>query len=347
MTRIGIVGATGYTGLELIRTLLRHPEVEIKVLTSETYKGLLISQVFPCLRGMVEARCESFTPEGLSSEVDLAFLCLPHGSSMDAAAQLLKRGLKLIDLSGDFRFKEKEIYERWYGIIHRSPELLGKAVYGLPELFASKIALASFLANPGCYVTGVVLGLAPLLKEGLIEPSPIYADCKSGVTGGGRRLNQRFHYPECNESLMAYSIAAHRHQPEMEECLEHFCGLRPSILFSPHLIPMNRGVLSTIYTRVKNEGKALSKAHQLFSYFYRGKPFVRLLPLGELPNTHNVRGSNFCDIGLAWEERTRTLVVVTALDNLVKGASGQAVQNMNLMLGFPETIGLLVPGDFI
>ena len=348
--RVAVVGATGYTGLELMKILVAHPKVEVTMITSETYKGQAFSQVFPAFRGIYQGILQGLMPETLASKADLVFLCLPHGSSMKVLPALLDTGLKVIDLSGDFRFKDPKVYETWYHMGHEAPQLLKDAVFGLPELFPATIAQARLLANPGCYVTGVVLALAPLLKARWIYPTPIFADCKSGVTGGGRKPSQRFHFPECNESLTPYSIGQHRHQPEMEEALGAFAGTKPQILFSPHLVPMNRGIISTVYTRVREEKAqvlSLEDVHELYISFYAPCPFVRILPLREMPNTHDVRGSNFCDIGLVWSKRTGTLVIASALDNLVKGASGQAVQNMNLMGGFPETIGLLRPGEVI
>ena len=348
--KVAVVGATGYTGLELMRILSGHPQVEVTLITSETFQGKTFSQVFPAFRGIVDTELRPLDPREVADKAHLAFLCLPHGSSMAAVPDLLEKGLKVIDLSGDFRFKDPRVYEEWYGLKHTAPHLLEEAVFGLPELFTPAIARARLLANPGCYVTSVILALAPLLARDLIIPSPIYADCKSGVTGGGRKLNQKFHFPECNESFSAYSVARHRHQPEMEEALATFSGIKPNILFSPHLVPMNRGILSTVYTRIKEDrrqGFDLEKAHAVFRDFYTPHPFVRVLSPSEMPNTHHVRGSNFCDIGLVWEERTGTLVIVSALDNLVKGASGQAVQNMNIMAGLPQTAGLLAPGEVV
>ena len=348
--KVAVIGATGYTGLELLRILSRHPKVEVTLITSETYQGKTFSQVFPAFRGIADLELKPLIPQEVAKEAELVFLCLPHGSSMAVAPELLDRGLKVIDLSGDFRFKDSRVYEEWYGLKHTAPHLLEGAVFGLPELFKEKVTQAQLLANPGCYVTSVVLALAPLLAQNWIETAPIYADCKSGVTGGGRKLHQKFHFPECNESFTAYSLARHRHQPEMEEALASFSGVQPQILFSPHLVPMNRGILSTLYTRIKEDrvaGFDLEKAHFIFRDFYQSCPFVRVLPPDEMPNTHHVRGSNFCDLGLVWEKRTSTLVVVSAIDNLVKGASGQAIQNMNIMVGFPETMGLLVPGEVV
>ena len=348
--KVAVIGATGYTGLELLRIITRHPQVEITCVTSETYQGQTFSQVFPAFRGIADLPLEAMDPERIAKNAQLAFLCLPHGSSMKVAPTLLEAGLRVIDLSGDFRFKDPRVYKDWYGLEHSAPHLLEEAVFGLPELFAPAIAQARLLANPGCYVTSVILALAPLLKAKWIEPSPIYADCKSGVTGGGRKLKQRFHFPECNESFTAYSVARHRHQPEMEEALENFSGVKPHILFSPHLVPMNRGILSTVYTQIREDilpSFTPEMVHELFLTFYQPYPFVRVLPIGEMPNTHNVRGSNFCDIGLVWDKRTGTLVVISALDNLVKGASGQAVQNMNIMAGFPQTLSLMVPGEVV
>ncbi len=345
--KVAVVGATGYTGMELMRILTLHPEVEVAMATSESYKGRAFSEVFPAFRGVYDEALVAMDPQMIAKRAELAFLCLPHGSSMEAAPALLSAGVRVIDLSGDFRFKDPAVYERWYHIKHRAPDLLKEAVFGLPELFSSLIAQARLLANPGCYVTGVVLALAPLLKAQWLRLSPVLADCKSGVTGGGRRLAQRFHFPECNESFSPYSIGQHRHQPEMEEALEAFSGVRPHILFSPHLAPMNRGILSTVYAQVEQRALSIEEIHELYDSFYAASPFVRVLPPGEMPNTHSVKGSNFCDIGLVWDERTGVIVITSAIDNLMKGASGQAVQNMNLMCGYPETMGLLTPPQMV
>ncbi len=338
MFKVAVVGATGYTGLELVRILSSHPVVEVSVVTSESYAGKAYSEVFPGMRGICDLELEPFDPASVAERAQLAFVCLPHGSSMDCSARLVEAGLRVVDLSGDFRFKDLSLYERWYRVVHRARELAESAVYGMPELFRDEIAGARLVANPGCYATSVILALYPLVKEGIVRGT-VVADCKSGVTGGGRKLNQRFHFPECNESFMAYSVSGHRHNPEMEEVLKRATGMDVGILFVPHLVPMNRGILSTLYVEPA-QSVGPEDVERAFKEAYGNEPFVRVYPRGLLPTTKDVRGTNYCDIGFVWREDAGRLVVVSAIDNLTKGASGQAVQNMNIMLGMDETAGL-------
>ena len=346
MEKIAIVGVTGYTGIELARILLEHPAVELAIFTSDTYKDKPLSQVVPAFAGVEERPCAPMDPELIASEASVAFLCLPHGTSMEMAPKLLDRGMRVIDLSGDYRFRDAADYALWYGMGHKNPHLLAEAVYGLPELFADQVKNARLLANPGCYPTSVILALAPLIAQGPPVAGPVVVDSKSGVSGAGRKPSQRLHYPECNESFSPYGTGTHRHQPEMEEGIERFCGRRPSLLFSPHLVPMNRGILSSIYVNLEKPASQ-ETLHELYSEFYRDKPFVSVLSKGEFPSTRNVRGSNRCHIGLKVLNQGRTVVLFSAIDNLVKGASGQAVQNMNIMLGLPETTGLTSSGLFV
>ncbi len=338
MFKVAVVGATGYTGLELVRILSSHPVVEVSVVTSESYAGKAYSEVFPGMRGICDLELEPFDPASVAERAQFAFVCLPHGSSMDCSARLVEAGLRVVDLSGDFRFKDLSLYERWYRVVHRARELAESAVYGMPELFRDEIAGARLVANPGCYATSVILALYPLVKEGIVRGT-VVADCKSGVTGGGRKLNQRFHFPECNESFMAYSVSGHRHNPEMEEVLKRATGMDVGILFVPHLVPMNRGILSTLYVEPA-QSVGPEDVERAFKEAYGNEPFVRVYPRGLLPTTKDVRGTNYCDIGFVWREDAGRLVVVSAIDNLTKGASGQAVQNMNIMLGMDETAGL-------
>ncbi|HEX9022269.1 MAG TPA: N-acetyl-gamma-glutamyl-phosphate reductase [Geobacteraceae bacterium] len=339
MLKVAIVGASGYTGVELVRILHCHPEVAVTCVTSERSAGKRISDIYPGLRGRCDLVLENLEPVRVASKADFIFTALPHKSAMEVAPTFLKLGKSLVDLSADYRLRDPLEYEKWYEP-HLNPELLRKAVYGLPEIKRAKIADADLVANPGCYPTSVILGLAPLLKKKLIDPATIIADSKSGVSGAGRGAKLDTLYCEVNEGFKAYGVGGgHRHIPEIEQELGLLAGKKLTITLTPHLTPMDRGILSTIYAM---PAKALNTAAlvQLYNDFYKGEPFVRVLPEGNFPSTAFVRGSNFCDIGLTVDNRTGRVIVVSAIDNLVKGASGQAVQNMNLMCGFPETMGL-------
>ncbi len=346
MNRVAIIGVTGYTGIELARILLNHPGVKLSVFTSDTYKGKALSQVVPAFAGVEDRPCSPMDPDMVASEATLAFLCLPHGTSMQVAPELMDKGLRVVDLSGDYRFRNPGEYSQWYGIEHTNPHLLAEAVYGLPELFSTQVREARLVANPGCYPTSVILALAPLFSHGIEVEWPVVVDSKSGVSGAGRKPSQRLHYPECNESFSPYGTGTHRHQPEMEEAIERLCGVRPSLLFSPHLVPMNRGILSSIYLRLKRPVHD-NDVRDIYREFYEDKPFVSVLGRGSYPATRNVRGSNRCQIGISVFREGTMLVLFSVIDNLVKGASGQAVQNMNLMLGLPETMGLETSGLFV
>ena len=334
--RAAIIGATGYTGLELIRILSRHPEVEITALTSERYVGQRYDHVYPAVGAIASRVLESLNTDDIAPRADVIFTAVPHKEAMQVVPAFIKKKKKVIDLSADFRLSNKAIYEKWYEK-HAAPELLEKAVYGLPEINRKKIKKAQLVANPGCYPTSIILPLTPLLKEDLIDTGAIIADSKSGVSGAGRSLKTGSLFCEASESFKAYSILKHRHQPEIEEQLSGLCGKQVGLTFAPHLVPMNRGMLSTIYVTLKSplSSKAL---HDCLKRYYKNEPFVRILPEGTLPQTGWVRGSNFCDIGFALSGRR--LVLVSVIDNLVKGASGQAVQNMNIMMGFKETLAI-------
>lgn len=339
MLKVGVIGATGYTGLELVRLLLQHPEVQLTALTSERQAGVPYGRAFPQFQDRVSLTLEKFDPAALAGKIDFAFLCLPHHEAMDGARALLDQGIPVVDLSADFRLRDVDTYQQWYGP-HSQSGLLKEAVYGLPELYRKEIKQARLVANPGCYPTSCILGLAPLIKKGLIDTKSIHCDSKSGVSGAGRSLNQDLLFCETNESLKAYKIGKHRHTPEIEQELSQMAGEVVKITFIPHLIPMDRGILSTLYA--KNTAGLDSKGlHEVYAAHYGEEPFVRLKELDAFPSTHDVYRSNYCDIGVHADERTGRIIVVSAIDNLTKGASGQAVQNMNLMKGFPETTGLI------
>ena len=336
MTRIraGIINVTGYIGAELARLLSQHPHVELATVTGRSEAGRKLGDVFPSFAG-TEYKIEA----ELESEVDIVFSAMPHKSSIEVVAPLLEQGIKVIDASADFRLKNPEDYARWYGFTHPSPELLKQAVFGLPELHRSEIAPASLTANPGCYSTGAILALAPLMRDGLVQPD-IVVDSKSGVSGAGRTLNLTTHYPEINESVCAYSLEGHRHLPEIEQELKDLNALFSlSLTFVPHLVPMTRGILSTCYAKLA-DGRQLSTAslRELYQEFYEKAPFVQVAT--RPPHTKHVWGSNFCLVYPNIDSYTGRLVVISCLDNLVKGGAGQAVQNMNLMFDLPETAGL-------
>ncbi len=339
MLKVAIVGASGYTGLELIRILHCHPEVAVTCLTSEQSAGKSISDIFPTLRGRCDLLLENLEPVRIAEQADLVFTALPHKAAMEVVPTFLKLGKKVIDLSADYRLSDPAVYGEWYEP-HMNPAYLKKAVYGLPEIRRTKIKAAKLVANPGCYPTSIILGLAPLLKKGLIRPQSIIADSASGVTGAGRSAKVDSLYCEVNEGYKAYGVGGvHRHTPEIEQELSLLAGVPLKVTFTPHLVPMDRGIFSTIYAAPLNE-LTTAKLINLYEEFYEGEPFVRVLPHGRLPSTSFVRGSNFCDIAPMIDTRTGRIIVVSAIDNLVKGASGQAVQNMNLICGFPETTGL-------
>ena len=336
--KVSIIGATGYTGAELVRILLRHPEVEITRITSETFAGMKISDIYPFLR--TDLVCRKLNIDEISSNSSFVFTALPHKASMEIVGKLYSRGKKIVDLSADFRLNDPLVYEKWYGVPHNKRELLREAVYGLPELYREKIKNARLVANPGCYPTSVILALAPLLRKALIEENSIIVDAKSGVTGAGRKLSLATHFPEINENFYPYQVEGHRHLPEMEQELSKIAGERVKITFIPHLVPINRGLLSTCYASLKS---SLSSEDVLKVYedFYKGEPFVEILPKGKFPQTKEIVNSNRCRMGITVNERTGRIVVVSAIDNLSKGASGQAVQNMNIMCGFREDAGLI------
>ncbi|MCS7237865.1 MAG: N-acetyl-gamma-glutamyl-phosphate reductase [Thermoguttaceae bacterium] len=336
MTRVAILGAAGYTGLELIKILLRHPEVEITALADRLEGQPHVATIHPSLIGRLDLRLETLTPAELAARAECVFCCLPHGVSATIVPQLLDAGVKVIDLSADYRLSDPETYAAWYNQKHPDPGRLGKVAYGLPELFREQIRGSSLVANPGCFPTSAILALAPLLKAGLIEPRGIIVDSKTGVSGAGRSPKLTTHYPECNESVSAYNIGRHRHTPEMDQILSKVAGEPVEVIFSPHLIPMDRGILTTTYSVPRREVTE-DELFQTVRSFYANEPFVRVVP--HLPATKDSLGTNFCDITVR-TVRGR-IVTISCIDNLIKGASGAAVQNFNIVYDYPETVALL------
>lgn len=337
--RVGIVGASGYVGLELLRGVLRHPEFELSAVTSEQRAGRPVGEAFPAFRGLVDLDFEAADSDALANRVDLAFVALPHGASAGVVSGLHKAGVAVVDLSADFRLRSLEAFEVWYGA-HQAPELFGQAIYGLPEIYGDRLPGASLVAAPGCYPTGAILPAAPFLREGCVEAAGIFIDSKSGVSGAGRKLDDGLLMSEIGENARAYSVASHRHSPEIEQELAQAMGGPVQLTFIPHLIPTVRGILTSVLMRPT---RALSSAdaRAVLEAAYADNPFVRVLPEGEFPSLQAVRGSNFCDVAAVSDERAGTLVVLSALDNLVKGSGGQAIQCVNLTQGWPETLGLL------
>lgn len=338
MTRVGVVGATGYAGAELVRILSEHSKVEITSLVSRQYAGVAFDEIYPSFKGIVQTTCEPLDTNVLCDKTDFIFLALPHKIPMAVVPDLLERGKRVVDLSADFRFQNVEIYEAHYQP-HSSKELIPKSVYGLSEVYGEKIRSAHLIGNPGCYPTSILLPLMPLVKNGLVDVGSIVADAKSGVSGAGRSLSLTSHFCEVTESFKAYKVATHRHNPEIDEVLSLAAEKTVHITFVPHLIPMSRGMLSTIYAGL-SKSVGLKDVKSCLGSFYKDKPFVRLLDDSRMPETRFVRGTNYCDIGMRIDNGNGRLILVSAIDNLVKGAAGQAIQNMNIMLGIDETTGL-------
>jgi N-acetyl-gamma-glutamyl-phosphate reductase len=336
MVRVAILGASGYSARELMKLLLRHPHAAITALTTRSTDSKHVGEVHPVLADRLDLLLENLSPSQVAERADCVFCCLPHGASASAVAELLPRGKKVIDLSADYRLNDAAEYEKWYGMKHPDAKRMPETVYGLPEIYRERIQNADLVANPGCYPTSAILALAPLLRAGAILPKGIIIDSKSGVSGGGREPKPAFHYPECNESVSAYGVGTHRHMPEIDQVLTDVADAEVKVVFTPHLIPMDRGILSTCYAESTGEFSESSMLGVLKD-FYEGEPFVRVSHA--LPATKQVSGTNFCDITVR-SVRGR-VVVISAIDNLVKGASGAAVQNFNLMHGFDETTALL------
>lgn len=339
--RAGLVGVTGYTGMELARIAASHPFIRLTTVTSRGEAGRPLSDIYPFLQGFELGNLimSEPDPERLARECDVVFLAVPHGAAMDMAGDLRRRGLKVVDLSADFRLRDASVYKEWYGLEHKEADCLAEAVYGLPELYADKIRSASLIANPGCYPTASILGLYPLLKNKLVESDGIVIDAKSGTTGAGRKASVPSLFSEVHDSFRAYGMPGHRHTPEIEQELAAIAGTDLAISFNPHLLPINRGILATIYTRLLKE-VSLDEVHDIYSQAYAPHHFVRILPKGKFPELRSVRGTMFCDISLVYDKRTRRLIVLSAIDNLCRGASGQAIANANLMFGLPLEAGL-------
>lgn len=344
MLKAAIIGASGYTGFELMRLSVQHPHMELTAVSSEKFAGKKVGEVFPSLHDKIKVDFKSISENEGISEADFIFVALPHKEAMSVVPQLIKQGKKVIDLSADFRFNDPAIYEKWYQK-HTAPELLQDAVYGLSELYREKIKNAQLVANPGCYPTAVILALAPLIKNDVIDLNNVIADAKSGVSGAGRSVVLSSLFAEVNEGVKAYKVAKHQHLPEMEQELSLIAQKNVSLLFTPHLIPMNRGILATIYTTMSKE-MSENEVLNLYKNFYQNDIFVRICPLGTFPSTNQVKGSNYCDISITIDSRTNRLVIVSVIDNLIKGGSGQAVQNMNIMAGFSEELGINQPALF-
>lgn len=335
MIRVGIVGGTGYTGVELLRLLAAHPEVQLHTITSRGEAGTPVAQLFPSLRGWVDA-VFVHPDEAPLAECDVVFFATPNGIAMKEAPALLARGVRVIDLAADFRLRDSAVWAQWYGMAHAAPEWLARAAYGLPELFRDEIRQAQLVANPGCYPTAVQLGLAPLIEAGVVRLEGIVADCKSGVSGAGRRAEVHTLFAEASDNFKAYGVPGHRHWPEIVQGLSRLAGTPVDLTFVPHLTPMIRGIHATLYAELVKE----CDVQALFADRYAAEPFVDVLPPGSHPETRSVRAANLCRIAVHRPRGGRQVVVLAVIDNLVKGAAGQAVQNMNLLFGLPETTGL-------
>lgn len=343
MIKVGIVGSTGYAGYQLSAILSQHKSASLVFLASHSYSGMKISDIYGNLRGIMDNLCiDIHSVESRLSKIDALFLALPHGQSFDLVEKALSLGVKVIDLGADYRLRDNKEYEKWYGMEHKLAGILKDAVYGLPELNREKIAGSSLVANPGCYPTASILALAPLLHEGIIDNTSIIIDAKSGVSGAGRSANISSLFCECNESVKAYNIAAHRHTPEIEQQLSEVAGEKILLSFTPHLVPMVRGILATCYGNLRKD-ISQDELYDLYRSYYKNENFVRVTDT--LPETRYVKGSNFCDIAVRVDERTNRVIAVSTIDNLIKGAAGQAVQNMNILFGLYEHVGLdMIPG---
>lgn len=338
--KAAIFGASGYTGQELTRILSGHPGVKLVAVTSRRFAGQPVAEVFPALRGLTSLNYQDATPSEISRICDIVFLALPHGVSMNLAPEFIKSGKKVIDLSADYRLRDLKTYETWYGK-HGSAKFIKDAVYGIPELYRTKIKKTQFVANPGCYPTSIILGLAPMLKKKLVDVSTIIADSASGVSGAGREPLTGSLFCEVDGGFKAYKVGKHRHLPEIEQELNALAGKKFAVSFTPHLLPVKRGILSTIYATLKKNISG-EELHAWYCNFYANETFIRICPQGVYPNISSVCGSNYCDIGLAVDSRTKRVIIMAAIDNLMKGAAGQAVQNMNIICGFDEGAGLQI-----
>lgn len=338
MINVGIAGASGYTGVELAKLITNHPEAKLCAVTSNSYKGKAFTDIFPSMYGFENLICEGLDIPALSQKIDVVFLALPHKVSMAHAPDFLDNNVKVVDLSADYRFTDPGAYEAAYQP-HSSSHLLEQSVYGLTEIYKEAVKQTRLVGNPGCYPTSILLPLIPLLKENMIHPEHIICDSKSGVSGAGRSLSLGTHYCEVNDSFSAYKIGGHRHTPEINEQLSLFSQKEISITFTPHLLPLTRGMLSTIYVDAV-DGASYPAIKKIYDDYYKDEPFVRVLDQDKFPAISHVKGTNRCDFGFHFNEKTGQVIIVSAIDNLIKGAAGQAVQNMNLMFGLPAETGL-------
>lgn len=338
MLKVGIIGATGYVGAELLRLLLNHPKVKVEAISSVSYEGEEISSIYKNFYGVTNLICEN--QDEVIKKCDVIYAALPHGLSEEIAELVYKENKVLIDLGADFRLENEEDYKVWYGMDYKFKDLHKESIYALPEFNRDKIKDYKIIANPGCYPTSIELGLMPLLKNSLIKTDNIICDSKSGATGAGRGLTLKSHYPELNENFSPYGIGSHRHTPEIEECLSKIADEKVQVTFTPHLLPLNRGIVSTIYCNPKSKDVDLEKLHKLYSEFYKNEAFVNVLPLGETASIKEVKHTNFCNVSLHLNHRKDGIIIVSAIDNMIKGAAGQAIQNMNIIFGFEETDGL-------
>ena len=341
LIKVGIVGGTGYTGVELLRILAVHPEVTVSCITSRSEAGMPVADMYPNLRGHFDLAYSAPDPSVLTA-CDLVFFATPHGVAMGMIPELMASGVRVVDLSADFRLKDLQVWSQWYGMPHESPEWVEKAVYGLPEVVRDEISKAQLVANPGCYPTAVQLGFLPLLEQGLVDPSRLIADAKSGSSGGGRQGKIGMLHGEVGESFKAYGASGHRHLPEIRQGLSEAAGTETSVTFVPHLIPMIRGIEATLYAELKDPAD-FDRLQQLFEDRYRNEPFVDVMPFGSHPETRSVRGANVCRMALHRQEQSNVVIISSVIDNLVTGAAGQAVQTMNIMFGLKETLGLEAP----
>ena len=339
--RVAIVGASGYTGAELLRLLCNHPKVEVTALYAQRAAGTSIASIFPQFTGRLPSVIETLSVDDVTQRADIVFCGLPHGHSAEVVAELYARGRTVFDLSADYRLRDPDAYEVWYGFAqHPHPALLDRAVYGLVEFHRSSLPGAKLVAVPGCYPTSALLAVAPLVRHKLVDSSGLIIDAKSGVTGAGRNPTQATHFPEVGEGVRPYKIACHRHTPEIEQELGLHIGKSVRVTFTPHLVPMSRGILSCVYGRPMDDRKSAADYHATLAQAYAEEPFVQVLPVGQAPDTAHVRGSNFAHVAVALDERAGQVVAMCAIDNLVKGASGQAIQCMNLTQGWEESMGL-------
>lgn len=343
MIKVGIIGVRGYTGEALLGILLKHPQVKLHYLTARVEAPTPIAEIFPQFKSRIAITCDNFEIKQAVKSCELAFLALPHTTSMEVAGPLLKAGIKVIDLSADYRIEDYKVYESWYKVKHQDVENIKKAVYGLPELNKAKIKKGVFVANPGCYPSAAILALAPLVRSGFCKTDSIIIDTKSGYSGAGRKAGDDPFMQEIRDNLRAYKVDAHQHAPEINQELSKIAKKKIQVTFVPHLLPIERGILETIYINTSQQGLFVTACQliDLYREFYKNEPFIRIRNEGEFPELRDVQNTNFCDIGIKVSEDKKLIIIITAIDNLIKGASGQAVQNMNLMCGFKETEGLL------